>query len=336
MFFSKRNDAPLIKIPARTAADVCKECELEPATKPLLESAQTPAEFLQALEKKPFAGEALKFLAHALPEREAVWWLCQSARLVEGSLNTAELQALAAAEKWVRDPSANNKLAAQKAAGNTDKTGPGGWAAQAAAWSQHSNGPTPPAGKSSAPPDPTAGLTAPAVSGGILLAAGLVDKPRMPEAKLPDLSAPAISAPQVSMPGVAMPAAPGLNVPSLPAPAIPGVAFPQPAVPAPPSMPALPGAPALTPPQMPAANLPAPAMPGLPSPPGITAPQVPGVPQIQAPQLNVSAPAMPGMPAMPAIAAPEIPPLDQKKLAKMLKPFLELGREVAAGKNAWT
>jgi hypothetical protein len=333
MFFSKRNDAPLIKIPTRTAAEVCKECELEPATKPLLESAKTPAEFLQALEKKPFTGEALKFLAYALPEREAVWWLCQSARLVEGSLNSAELQALAAAEKWVKDPSASNKSAAQKAAGNTDKTGPGGWAAQAAAWSQDSNGPPPPAGKSSAPPDPTAGLTAPAVSGGILLAAGLVGKPRMPEPKLPDLSAPAISAPQVAMPGVAMPAAPGLNVPSLPAPAIPGVALPQPAAP---GMPALPGAPALTPPQMPAANLPAPAMPGLPSPPAIAAPQVPGVPQIQAPQLNVSAPAMPGMPAAPAVAAPEIPPLDQKKLAKMLKPFLELGREVAAGKNAWT
>ncbi len=315
MFFSRRNDAPLVKIPARTAAEVCEQCELDPATRPLLAPAQTPAEFLQALEKNQFAGEAVKFLAQALPEREAVWWLCRSSRVVEAGLNTAELNALAAAEKWVREPSTVNRAAAGSAAEKTDMSGPGGWAAQAAAWSRQSA----PA-KPGAPPDPTAGLTPLAVAGGILLAAGLVGKPRMPEVGLPALSVPAISPPQVSVPGVALPAAPGLN---LPQPAIPGVALPQLAAP---GMPALPGAPAI---QAPGISLPAPAIPG------IAAPQIPGVPQIQAPQLNISAPAMPGLPAAPAIAAPKIPPLDQKKLAKMLKTFLELGREVAAGKNTW-
>jgi hypothetical protein len=324
MFFSRRNEAPLVKIPARTAAEICKECELDPATESLLVPAQTPAEFLQALEKNQFAGEAVKFLAHALPEREAVWWLCQSSRVVEAGLNTAETQALLAAEKWVKDPSSANRTAAGEAAEKTDMSGPGGWAAQAAAWSRQ-----PAAAKPGAPPDPTAGLTVPAVAGGILLAAGLVGKPRMPEIQAPNLSMPAFSPPQVSPPAVAMPAAPGLNVPQ---PAIPGVTLPQLTTP---GMPTPPGAPAVPALQAPGVNLPTPAIPGLPSPPGITAPQVPGAPQIQAPQINISAPATPGMPSAPAIAAPEIPPLDQKKLAKMLKAFLELGREVAAGKNTW-
>jgi hypothetical protein len=324
MFFSRRNDAPLVKIPARTAAEVCDQCELDPATKPLLAPAQTPAEFLQALEKNQFAGEAVKFLAQALPERESVWWLCRSARAVEAGLNTAELNALTAAEKWVREPSTANRTAAASAAEKTDMSGPGGWAAQAAAWSQQ-----PAPAKTSAPPDPTAGLTPLAVAGGMLLAAGLVGKPRMPEVKLPNLSVPAISPPQVGVPGLALPAAPGLT---LPQPAIPGVALPQLAAP---GMPALPGAPAMPAIQAPGISLPTPTMPGLPAAPGIAAPQVPGVPQIQAPQLNLSAPAKPGMPSAPAIAAPKIPPLDQKKLAAMLKPFLELGREVAAGKNTW-
>jgi hypothetical protein len=325
MFFSRRNDAPLVRIPARTAAEVCGKCKLDPATQPLLAPAPTPAEFLQALEKNQFAGEAVKFLAHALPEREAVWWLCQSARVVEAGLNTAELAALAAAEKWVQDQSSANRTAAGAVAEKTDMSSPGGWAAQAAAWSQQSS-----TAKPGAPPDPTAGLTAPAVAGGILLAAGLVGKPRMPEVKVPNFSAPAISPPQVTVPGVALPAAPGLN---LPQPAIPGIALPQPALP---GMPGLPGVPASTPPQAPGVALSAPAIPGAPSLPGIAAPQVPGAPQIQMPQLNLSAPEMPGTPAMPAVAAPEIPPLGQKKLAKMLKSFLELGREVAAGKNTWT
>jgi hypothetical protein len=48
-------------------------------------------------------------------------------------------------------------------------------------------------------------------------------------------------------------------------------------------------------------------------------------------------PGLPGINAPGAPAAPEmkIPPVDQKKLAKMLKSFLELGREVASGQNTW-
>jgi hypothetical protein len=328
MFLFKRAELPLIKIQMPTAAEVCQKFEPNPAALALLVPTQTPAGFLQALEKNPLSGEAVKFLAQALPEREAVWWLCQSSRVVESSLNRAEMEALAAAEKWVREPSSANREAAGETAAKTDMTGPGGWAAQAAAWSQPPATAKPKPGKSDLPKDPTAGLTAPAVAGGILLAAGLVGKPVMPEVKRPDLSLPAVTMPGMPAVNIALPAVPAISIPQ---PAMSGLALPQPG---------MPGAPVLTMPQAPGLNISAPAIPGVQMP-SVTAPQIPGAPQLQAPAINVSAPALPGMPSMPAlstapaIAKPEIPPLDQKKLAKMLRAFLEVGRGVASGENVW-
>jgi hypothetical protein len=328
----KRTEIPLIRIQAVTAAEICQEFELDPAAKALLVPGQNPTDFLQALEKGRLAGEAVKLLAYGLPEREAVWWLCQSARVVEGNLNLAEKEALEAAEKWVKVPSSGNKEATGEAAAKTDMTGPGGWAAQAAMWSTHPAPYTPKGTIPITPAGPTDGLTAPAVAGGILLAAGLVGKPAMPEVKIPDLNAPVVAAPNVPAVNVALPGAPAAPAINIAKPALPGATVPQPGVP---------GMPAVTPPQAPALNVVPPTVPDaqLPAvqlPDGIEALQVPGVPLLDKQELKMAAPAPLGLPSAPEITAPEVPPVDQKKLAKMLKPFLELGREVAGGKNGWT
>jgi hypothetical protein len=232
-----------------------------------------------------------------------------------------------AAEKWVKEPSPANKVAAGEAAARTEMSGPGGWAAQAAAWSTH---PVPYAPKGTipiTPLGPTAGLTAPAVAGGILLAAGLVGKPAMPEVKSPDLKMPAVATPNVPAANVALPAAPTAPAVSVAKPATPGLTMAQPGTP---------GLPAVTAPQAPGLSVPAPAVPSVQLPDGIEALQVPGVPLLEKQELKMAAPAPLGIPDASAAATPEIPPVDQKKLAKMLKPFLELGREVAGGKNVWT
>jgi len=323
----KRIEIPLIRIQAATAFEVCREFELDPAAKALLVPAQTPTDFLQALEKNRLSGEAVKLLAYGLPEREAVWWLCQSSRVVETNLNQAEKEALLAAEKWVKDPSPANKVAAREAADKTDMTGPGGWAAQAAAWSTHPAPYSPKGTIPLTPVGPTDGLTAPAVAGGILLAAGLVGKPAMPEVKIPELNAPAVTAPTVPAVNVGLPGAPAAPAISVAKPALPGVTLPQPG---------MPGLPAVAAPQAPGLSVPSPAIPEVQLPDGIEALQVPGVPLLEKQELKMAAPAPLGLPSAPDIATPEIPPIDQKKLAKMLKPFLELGREVAGGKNVWT
>ena len=322
----KRTEIPLIRIQAATAAEICREFELDPAAKALLVPGQNPTDFLQALEKGRLSGEAVKLIAYGLPEREAVWWLCHSSRVVETSLNQAETEALMAAEKWVKEPSPANKVAAGEAAAKTDKTGPAGWAAQAAAWSTH---PAPYVPKGTIPlthAEPTDGLTAPAVAGGILLAAGLVGKPAMPEVKIPDLTAPVVAAPNVPAVNVALPGAPAAPAINVAKPTAPGLTMPQPG---------MPGLPAVTAPQAPGLSVPSLVVPDVQLPDGIEALQVPDIPQLQKPELKMAAPAPLGMPAAPVITTPEIPPVDQKKLAKMLKPFLELGREVAGGTNVW-
>jgi hypothetical protein len=330
--FKRTETPPLIRIQAATATEICREFELDPAAKALLVPGQNPTDFLQALEKNRLSGEAVKLIAYGLPEREAVWWLCQSSRVVDANLNQAERGALAAAEKWVKDPSPANKEAAGETAAKTDKTGPGGWAAQAAAWSTHPAPYVPKGTIPLTPAEPTDGLTAPAVAGGILLAAGLVGKPAMPEVKILELNAPVVAAPNVPAVNVALPGAPGAPAISVAKPAMPGLTVPQPG---------MPGMPAVTVPQAPGLSVPSPAVPSVQLPvvqlpDGIEALQVPGVPLLEKQELKMAAPAPLGLPSVPEITAPEIPPVDQKKLAKMLKPFLELGREVAGGKNLWT
>ncbi len=329
--FKRTEIFPLVKIQATTAAEICREFELDPAAKALLVPGQNPTDFLQALEKGRLSGEAVKLIAYGLPEREAVWWLCQSARVVEASLNQAEKDALAAAEAWVKDPSPENKLAAGETADETEMMGPGSWAAQAAAWSTHPAPYTPKGTIPLTPAGPTDGLTAPAVAGGILLAGGLVGKPAMPEVQIPDLTMPGVTMPGVPNVNLGLPGAPAMPTVGIVKPTLPSLAMPQPSVP---------GMPVVTMPQVPTLNVTAPTvpdvqLPGVQLPDGIEALQVPGVPLLDKQELKMAAPAPLGLPAVPEITTPEIPPVDQKKLAKMLKPFLELGHEVAGGKNTW-
>src|SRR5271166_6571769 len=107
----------LLKVTAKTAAEVCKQVPLSDEGKKLLRDGIAPRAFLdQLLEKKNYP-DAAKFLAMALPKREAVWWGCLCARGAHGpNLPMPVSAALQAAEKWVKDPSEENRRATQAAA----------------------------------------------------------------------------------------------------------------------------------------------------------------------------------------------------------------------------
>jgi hypothetical protein len=111
--------------------------------------------------------DAVRFLAHALPKREAVWWGCRAARMTLGERPPdAARQAVEAAEAWVYRPNEENRRAAMAAATAAGNDGPAGWAARGASWS----------GGSLAPPEapvvpPGDTLTAAAVAGAVCLAA---------------------------------------------------------------------------------------------------------------------------------------------------------------------
>src|SRR6266536_3929242 len=96
----------LTKVTAKSAVEICKLVPLGDEAKKLLRDGLTPRQYLDVLIEKQQYVDAVRFLAHALPKREAVWWACLCARKAVGPNPPAPIQAaLQAAEKWVVDPS---------------------------------------------------------------------------------------------------------------------------------------------------------------------------------------------------------------------------------------
>jgi hypothetical protein len=157
----------LAKVAAKTAAEVCQGFPLAEAARKVLRPGLTPGQYLAALMELHLYADAIRFLAYALPKREAVWWACGGIRTILGpTCPPAAAAALQAAEKWVADPCDENRRAAMTAAESVGLADPAGCVAAACFWS----------GGSLAPPDlppvePAAHLTAHVVAASLLLAA---------------------------------------------------------------------------------------------------------------------------------------------------------------------
>src|SRR3954471_5602169 len=99
-------------IEARTAGEICKKIPLSDEARPLLSDDLTPRQFLALLEKKQQFPDGARFVANALPKREAVWWACQCARLVlDPEAPEVQLAAIEGAEAWAADPSEERRRA---------------------------------------------------------------------------------------------------------------------------------------------------------------------------------------------------------------------------------
>lgn len=161
---------------ARTAADVARPLTLSDGARALLTPTATPRQYFDALAGT-FPEDALRFLAVALPKREAVGWGCRCVReRLAAGLPPAAGAALAAAEAWVKEPTESARRAAGSAAEAAGHGTAAGCLAASAFWS----------GGSLAPPDlppapPADHLTGLAVAGALLLAAS-ADLPTAPEA----------------------------------------------------------------------------------------------------------------------------------------------------------
>ena len=194
---------PLTKITSPTALDICQEFPLQPESRQLLTPTQTPDEYLRTLQEHHQSEDSIKLLAHGMPERESTWWATQSAQKVADPANTADQEAIRAADAWVKNPSPATQQQATVAAAKTDYQTPGAWAAQAAAWAQ----PQPPAVAAVATPAAPR-LTPHAVSGAVMLAAA-ASAPKVP------------AVPKVAEPQLQMPEKPTLTAPKMPAPEMP-------------------------------------------------------------------------------------------------------------------
>lgn len=167
----------LKKIPANTAAEICVKYEQAAEIMPLLSEGMSPVAFLDKLVEEDRLQEASRFLAHALPKREAVWWACLCAReaLPDGGDETAE-SLLALAESWVRKPTDENRRAAMAAAEAAGFDSPASWAAVAAFWSGESLAP-----EDMPPVAPSDELTGTAVAAATMLAAFAGDPATSPD-----------------------------------------------------------------------------------------------------------------------------------------------------------
>ena len=94
-----------------------------------------PPALLARLRTLGLWDEALRHLAYALPEREAVWWSCMCVRHTGGTLPDLEARAVMASETWVRDPGPVTRQEAAMAASAVGYAAPGSWSALGATWS---------------------------------------------------------------------------------------------------------------------------------------------------------------------------------------------------------
>jgi hypothetical protein len=121
--------------PPSRAADLCKYFTLGDEAKNALTPEMTPDDFLRlALEKKWYP-DAVQFLAHYLPKRQAVFWAMNCARQAEPAPPPQVEAALKSAEAWIADPTDDNRKATLNAANDADTATPAGATALAAYYS---------------------------------------------------------------------------------------------------------------------------------------------------------------------------------------------------------
>jgi len=103
---------------ARAASEIAPHvADLSPEAKAALTPTQSPGQFLDALVAKQLFSDAVKFLAHAIGRREAVWWACTCNRqTLTPDVPAPAVAALAAAEAWCYLPTEENRRAAHASA----------------------------------------------------------------------------------------------------------------------------------------------------------------------------------------------------------------------------
>ncbi len=157
--------------------EISAAAELGDEAMALLRPDLQPPDYIALLMENSLFADAVRFLAHALPKREAVWWGWVCARRTAGDNPPPKIKAsLESTEKWIAQPTDENRRAAYAAAEVAQFATAAGCAGLAAFFS----------GGSLAPPDlpavpPGDFLTAKAVSGAVIFAAVNPEPAKAPE-----------------------------------------------------------------------------------------------------------------------------------------------------------
>ena len=162
----------------QSAAELCAVSGLGDEARSLLREGLGPREYFNLLIERGHYNDAVRFLSHALPKREAAWWAWYCARRSLGPNPPAAITAaLDATEKWITQPHEAHRRAALKAAQAAQFSTPAGCAALAVFFS---GGSVSPPDAPAVPPGPF--VSAKAIAGAVMLAAVAPDPQRAPEA----------------------------------------------------------------------------------------------------------------------------------------------------------
>jgi hypothetical protein len=154
-----------------TAGRICARADVSEDAQVLLADGRGAREFVLALIEGELFGDAVGFLAHVLPRREAVWWAWTCAGEAAGAKPAPAVAAsLDATKQWIIQPTDPNRRAAMAAAEATEFAVPAGLAGFAAFLCGDSLTPADaPAGTPAVAPDPW--VAAKAIAGCVCMAA---------------------------------------------------------------------------------------------------------------------------------------------------------------------
>jgi len=108
------SNGPLMKIETAMAAEICAHFDLQDDAKPLLRDGMNPYDFVTALIEKQQYVDAVRFMAHALPARDGIWWGCLCLQHAFGNdLTPPDRAAATVAARWVMQPTEENRTAAK-------------------------------------------------------------------------------------------------------------------------------------------------------------------------------------------------------------------------------
>jgi hypothetical protein len=122
--------------PPAKAAELARYFTLSDEAKALLVPEAMPDEFAETLVRARRYADAVQLIAHQLPKRQGVFWAMTCVRQAGGPLTPEMEAALKSAEKWIAEPTEENRKSALKAAEAADTGTAAGCTALAAFYSE--------------------------------------------------------------------------------------------------------------------------------------------------------------------------------------------------------
>ena len=169
---------PSVSRAGKSPAELAAAAELGDAALGLLTPQATHRAFVQQMIDGGHHTDAIRFLAHAIPSREGVWWAWVTAKRSAGAEPPPPVKAaLDATERWIAQPTEENRRAAMTQGEALGFGEPAGCAALAAFFS----GPTLAPAHIEQPVPPPEFATAKAIVGAIMLASIAPEPKQAPE-----------------------------------------------------------------------------------------------------------------------------------------------------------